>query len=260
VEDPRQVPGDLLRDSARLEQENIDSLILLPVNTSIEPYGFICLVNASATTSWRGEGLRLLEVLSQVISSALERSHFLHTLEQRVRDRTGELETLYKIATLAGKPVEIGDFLAQALKETMALIDGEAAFIHLLEEDGGSFKLVQQYNLAPDFAHDIETLTWNGGMLDWVFARRDPLIIPDIRQQPGWPENLQQPYTAYIGVPLRLTTSLVGVLGLMGKGFNHLTLEQLTLLSAIADQMSAAVESARLREQAKEAAVIEERQ
>jgi PAS domain S-box-containing protein len=259
IEDPRQISSDLIGDSFESGKQN-SPLILLPIVTSIESYGFISLVNASATTAWRGEGLRLLEVLSQVISSALERSRFMHTLEQQVRDRTGELETLYKIATLASKPVEIGDFLAQALQETMRVIDGEAGFIHLLEEEGGNFKLAQQINLAPDFVNGVETLTWDGGMLDWVFARRDPLIITDIRQQPGWPENLFEPYTAYIGVPMRLTTSLVGVLGLLGKNFNHLTLEQLTLLSAIADQISVAVESARLRDQAKEAAIIEERQ
>jgi len=260
IDDPNQAPRGLIRQRGRHENESAFSLIILPVNTSSEPYGFISLVNASATKAWRGEGLQLLEVLSRVISSALERSRFMHTLEQRVRDRTGELETLYKIATLAGKAMEMGDFLSLALKEILGVIDGEAGFIHLLENEKGDFKLAQQVNLVTGFAEQVEKLTWNGDLLNWVFGRREPLIIADVRQQPGWPLLVNEDYTAYIGVPLRMTTSLVGVLGVMGKEFNHITLEQLTLLTAIADQISAAVESARLRDQAKEAAVIEERQ
>ncbi len=94
-----------------------------------------------------------------------------------------------------------------------------------------------------------------------VIERNEPLLITDPEVDTGISEIFpgKSPHT-YLGVPIHAKGKTYGVLSIFGKDARQFKPEEIALLSAIGDQMGVAVESARLREQAERAAVMEERQ
>jgi signal transduction histidine kinase len=68
-------------------------------------------------------------------------------------------------------------------------------------------------------------------------------------------------FSAYVGAPMRARgPKIVGVLSIFSGGESSVSVEAVTLLTSIADQMGGIIENAWLRRQAQSAAVMEERQ
>ncbi len=95
-----------------------------------------------------------------------------------------------------------------------------------------------------------------------MFEKHAVFIIPDLENDPRVPRNLQKSkWRTYIGVPIQDTRGkLSGVLSILGETDDQLTTEEVTLLSSIADHIGLAVENVRLRHQAEQTAVLEDRQ
>ena len=200
-------------------------------------------------------------MFARIAVSALERDSFVKTLERRVSDRTRDLQMLYEIAALTSQPAGLSDILEQSLNKAIIALYGKAGFIHLLDDAGKSFRLVEHNNIFKDEAAIIEQITWKSSLMDRFFATKDPLFIPRLDQDKPPPLDVfTDRFGAYIGVPIRIKGQLYGVLSILGKSFEKMTLEQISLLASVADEMAVAIERAQLREQAKEAAVMEERQ
>ena len=121
--------------------------------------------------------------------------------------------------------------------------------------------LVVQQGLPPDFVAEIEWLPTDKGLGGWVVEHDEPLIVPDITLDARTVVTLSsvEPF-AYVGMPLRAGGRTLGVLSVVrGTDQPPLNVEEISLLTSIADQLGIVVESARLRERAEQAAVLEER-
>jgi signal transduction histidine kinase len=66
-------------------------------------------------------------------------------------------------------------------------------------------------------------------------------------------------HIAYAGAPMRARGRALGVLSIVGQNGQQLSVDEVILLTSIADQVGVAVENIRLRRQAEQAAVLEER-
>jgi signal transduction histidine kinase len=64
----------------------------------------------------------------------------------------------------------------------------------------------------------------------------------------------------YLGAPIRAKGKILGVISISDPGEIQFSVEEVALLEAIASQIGAFVESARLRKRSEEAAILEERQ
>jgi signal transduction histidine kinase len=74
------------------------------------------------------------------------------------------------------------------------------------------------------------------------------------------PELHLKGFHTYLGAPMRVKGRVLGMLSLFWASPQHLTLEEIVLLSTIADQMGVAVEISHLRQRVAATAVVEERQ
>lgn len=181
------------------------------------------------------------------------------TLERRVTDRTRELSALYQVSAMTGQDLALPTLLAELLARTMAAVAGEAGGVYLLE--GTTCRLMAHQGIADEVLPHLTTLSTDNALAGWVIAQREPLLIPDVSDDPRAPEIMGQiGRLTLILLPLQAGGQREGLLGLVrpaGKTFN---LEEIALLSSIADQMGQAVESARLQQLARQASVLEERE
>lgn len=177
-------------------------------------------------------------------------------LEMRVRGRTRELQALYGISAAAAGNSEIDDVLRQALQQALLAFDCPAGCIYLDGGDSpadppvrlamGDESLVQAMQRIP-----VETLlAVRAALFD------TPLIIADPAQLE---ENLKDTVQAYAAAPLRAHGKVLGLIGLLGPRWDHFSAEARPLLTTIADQIASAVENIRLRQKAREAAILAER-
>jgi PAS domain S-box-containing protein len=189
-------------------------------------------------------------------------------LEQRVADRTRELQTLYEVTAIAGESQDLETVLEVSLGWSLAAVGCLAGAIHLLDETDGTLVEEKTLQLAAwqgMQSHDMSPVDFSavdmGYLAKRVIELGKPLLTTDMSVDPRV-EEAQRARVAlsYAGVPMRSRGRVMGGLGVVGKGGQQFRAEEVALLASIADHVAVAVENARLRRDAERTAVIEERE
>lgn len=92
-----------------------------------------------------------------------------------------------------------------------------------------------------------------------MVATREPLVIPDVRDFPGWIKT-SDVMLSYIGLPIITGDAVIGFLNLDSSTAGFFAPEDARRLQVFADQAALAIQNARIYEQAHELAAARERQ
>jgi len=170
------------------------------------------------------------------------------TMEQRVRERTGELQTLLDVTSAAITSLDLDEMLQATLDRLVALVQASRAGVMLLDSESGK---VEPRMLRPPQHISPEDLAQIVAACRAVLDSGQPLYIaPDAERGFTEPGAL---------LPLRVRGQGVGVLTIIGAPGKVFSEQQQALFESIADQLGMAVEHARLYEQAEQAAAAAER-
>ncbi|RLC71868.1 MAG: hypothetical protein DRJ03_29180 [Chloroflexi bacterium] len=267
--------------TAAIYAEGARSLVAVPLICQDELIGFLNLWMSSPDiiTSEHLDAVRqIVGQLAIAIQQArlYEQIHrYTEELEQRVANRTRELSVLFKIAALANQALDLETTLAESLEQVLKAVKSDAGAIHLLDKaatesldralddqgsEGEGLRLAVQQGIPSDLVAEIESLPSNEGLGAWLVEHDEPLIVPDITSDPREAITLPiEPY-AYAGMPLRASGQTLGVLSIFwGTDQPRINVEELALLTSVADQLGIVIEGARLRERAEQMIVLEER-
>ncbi len=191
-------------------------------------------------------------------------------LEQRVEQRTRELETLLDVSQTVASTLQLRPLLDLILDQLKTVVDYEGSSI--MEFDGQYLELVRtngppvaRGSSAFRFAVQTALPIWD------VLAAGQPVIIDDIhadtptaatfRRVNDIPDSTaDQPFRSWLAVPLILKGAIVGTLSCIHHEPQHYGSRHARLAMAIARQAAVAMENARLYEQAQKMAILEERQ
>jgi PAS domain S-box-containing protein len=181
-------------------------------------------------------------------------------LEQRVLDRTRELQTLYDVTAIASECLDLEVVLEWGLDRALAATRCRVGAIQLLDESGG-IRLAVQQGLAPRVQAVLNGLSSDhSGLLSWVIEHGMPLVVTDMSADARLPQGVHANLScAYVGVPMRVEGQVLGVLSVVGEVGQPFSAEDVALLGSIADHLAVAVENDRLRQRAQHALVVEER-
>jgi PAS domain S-box-containing protein len=187
-------------------------------------------------------------------------------LERRVADRTRELQTLYNVTAVASESLNLEIVLEQSLKQSLAATRCQAGVIQLLDEAngttaGGMLRLIAERGLPSRIKELIAVLPAGGSAWSsWVIEHGKSLMVPDMSVDPRTPQAMCVGLSfSYLGVPMRIRGEVIGALSVVGSAGQQLSTEEVALLASIADHVAVAVDNARLRQQAEQAAVVGER-
>lgn len=191
----------------------------------------------------------------------IEHSRVLETLEKHVADRTVELEALYAVASIANEVLELPMMLEKMLVQTLRVIRVANGTIHLLDKDGEELHLAAQIGISPEITKKISSITTGFGLTGWVAQQKQPLTLMNVSNDPRILAIGQvSGFSVYLSAPLISQNNLMGVISIFGDTTQQLNPERIALLTTIADQIGIAVERTKLRAQAEQSAILEERQ
>ncbi|MFH1183456.1 MAG: GAF domain-containing protein [Chloroflexota bacterium] len=240
--------------------------IAVPMAVGSQVVGMLSARSHQAN-AYTNEDLRLLGTLANQAVVTIqngrlfaEAQRLAQEFEQRVVDRTAELrreqqntETLLRILTEVSASLD----LDRALNRTLALLNeavrAEQGTIMLLNPDDNQLHYRAGFGYASDrtSGHERELkLNIGEGLAGWVVQNREAALVDDLRQDSRWlsSPSASREHRSAVVAPLMVADDVIGVLMVFSRLEAYFTVESLTLVKAIANQVAVAINNARLYE------------
>lgn len=180
-------------------------------------------------------------------------------LERKVADRTRELLTLNTLANALSRSLDLEEILEVALRHTLEALAFPMGAAYRLEKEEERFALVAQVGLAEETAQRLrrvptQAFLWETPLkapTHFTLTSLPPNDLIDLLCREGWQD--------VIALPLFAKGEMAGLIHLASPVPYTLQEEERSLLTAMGQQISMAVENARLYEEAEETAITAER-
>ncbi len=211
------------------------------------------------------EGPEEMRTLSRAFDEMRSRLHTARgeliqwnaTLEQRVAQRTKELETLNEVSREISSRLDIQQVLNSVTEKARTLLGGEVASLCLVDENQQWLKL--QTLSGPKHAVVGNTMRADNQFANAVLES-DGAMICGVDACRGGCRMLSDEYrVSHLAAPLRIGDRTIGALCVGSPAQNQFAAESADMLTKLANVAVIALENARLFAQAERVATLEER-
>jgi PAS domain S-box-containing protein len=182
-------------------------------------------------------------------------------MERRVAERSWQLSTLLDLAFLVSHRESPNHILIPALERLLEIGSLQVVCVYTYASDKQYLRLEAQVGLNEHEAEMMNLLLPTGVFAAWLVQPKDALLFSDLEANKFLPESMH---------PGRLHSCLVTqlvargeVLGMMScyrQDVHTFSLEEVSLLVAVAEQLGISLENQRLRQEAEKVAITTERQ
>jgi GAF domain-containing protein len=238
TDDPR-----LTREIVR--QEGIRSLVVVPLSSKGKVQGTLFAVSRNLQ-HFSDQDVQLLTSIGQQIGVAVEGAR-LFLEEQR---RAEEFKVISEVGHQITSILDIDAVLVQLVRLVQASFQYDHVGIALIEEDQVVYKVgagILWDN--PDFDFHPRRLKIGAeGITGWVAASGEPLLAPDVSQEPRHVRMRGSQTRSELAVPIKVKGQVIGVLDVQSDCRNAFDDSDLAVLQSLANQAAVAIENARLFE------------
>lgn len=201
------------------------------------------------------EQRNLVKMVAEMLGNALNRMSVTAELKSMVQLRERELETIYKATSSATLTLDIQKALSNALTITLDSVEANAVSIYLLDENQDTPALIAGHAKTEAYGQVFQDKGFQDHVRQ-VISQGKSVVIP---QRAARISDSQPLGWSFIGLPMRAHKRVTGVLAVLYAKDEEALLEEMTLLSFIADHLALVVENSRLYQKAERSAVMEER-
>ncbi|MFL7869870.1 MAG: tetratricopeptide repeat protein [Anaerolineales bacterium] len=189
-----------------------------------------------------------------------EIQQMVEMLEQRVADRSQELASLYDMTLLYTGAQDLTGVLEPALRHICRSVGGDAIAVHVLTTDEERLQLVAQDSI--NGREGMQQVSLSSEFVNWLKTAEAPVMLVNSEPEHSYlPAQILPPgYATYIGLPLRLQSGVIGMLGIYRSRQRPFNVNAVSLLIMMAEQLSIIVQSHRLQDQAQQLTRSLERQ
>ena len=191
------------------------------------------------------------------------------SLEERVQERTRaleqralQLETSAQVGREITSILDIDDLLTRVVALIREAFGYYQVLVFLVDEDAGRLALkagtgeVGRQLKREGFSLEIGPASLNGE----AARNNEAIVCQDVSLEPRYQVIYQLPGTkSELVVPLRIGTRVIGTLDVQADEPNAFSQEDIVVIQSLGDQVSIAIENARLYQQSRELAMLEER-
>ncbi len=210
------------------------------------------------------------------VTDITERTIAYQTLEERVRERTHEIERRRQVAeslrdmlAILNSNQPLAEILNHIVTQAQQLLNAEAGAIFRLHADKKLLTIQAARGLQPDYVATLTMPCCQGAVGQTVRDLRpivvtnlSTIITAELMDDPQRRVNLEwlmHHFRGLVAVPLNGKDTIYGSIVLYYHEPREFSEEELRLIVAFSDQAALAIETARLRAQAEQAAVVAER-
>lgn len=205
-----------------------------------------------------------------VVRDVTEEIEAYQRLEERVVQRTHELQTLLEISRNVASNLDLKSLLETVFEQLKKVVDFTALTVWMVESGDELAIIEYQGPLSREKVFE----RWNGRFqlsdIDPV-RQVEPVIIPDVRADTSlaklWREDMLAHFgeipsyvSTWMSIPLLVKDRTIGLISLHHEQANYYTSRHADLAFALASHAAVAIENARLYEQAQKLAALQERQ
>ena len=168
-------------------------------------------------------------------------------LAGQVAARTAELATLSSIAAELVMQQPLPLLLARALELIAPLFGSDAATIRILDPGRTMLLLLAQRGFSPEYEEVAASIPVSNTAPGTIVRENRPLVIDRGLRLDGLSHLAPHlPYTALLGVPLRIGERVLGALSLFSQPERDFPQQLVELAQAVGNQIAIAIENARL--------------
>jgi len=167
--------------------------------------------------------------------------------------RVHEMQFLHDASLAAATETRLQDTLQRAAEALTAEMDGASVALLLLESESRILRLVSGTGYPHNLIGNL-CLTLDEGIAGWVAKHGQPLIVPDVQQDPRYYRVLPN-IRSELCVPLTAGPFIIGALNVASPKPNAFTNDDIRLLSTLGSNIALLVERARLFTEVEEARI-----
>jgi PAS domain S-box-containing protein len=235
------------------------SYLGVPIAAGDQVLGVLAVRDMHNTRAFGINTERLLTTVGTQLGAAIQNarlfnriSHFAEELNQRVQERTQELEqerdrldTLYQITSELARTLDMDRVLDRALEMVADAVNADEGVIMLIDPLSGELT-TRASRLAAGSVYPGEHPA--GSLASWLVDHQKLLIAKDLHDEPYW--DISAPGAAQwhsaLAVLLETNDDPQGVMVLLSREETAFSETQLKLVIAAANQVAAAINNADL--------------
>ncbi len=194
----------------------------------------------------------VLQSLADQAAMAIENAR-LFAIEQR---RADQFRAINQVGRRITSILDTDELLSQMVELIREMLGYPIVGIGLVEGD----ELVFRAGVAPRGKLPVDVRIKVGtGVTGWVAVSGESFLVPDVSLEPKFVSPVPVSSRSELAVPMKTKDAVIGVLNVESENLNAFDESDRIVLESLANQAAVAIENARLYEQARLLAVLEER-
>ncbi len=241
------------------------SFLGVPIIAGERQLGQIYLTEKIGAGEFTEDDEKIIQMLAAYAAAAIQNARMYQNLRERdtaLTRRSEDMALLNDFASTLTASLEIDEILNKTLALVMNYLKVEAGEIFLLEDDGETLRMVLHRGQAAEAFWTRSQFKLDDGFIGMVAKERKPLISHDLTNDLRFVRKaiVKAGFRQIACIPLESTENMVGVMSVATRSENPIDEREIHLLGAVANWTALAIENARLHQNARRLAVLEERE
>jgi signal transduction histidine kinase len=237
----------------------------VPILLGDTQLGQIYLTNKIGNAEFTADDEQIIQMLAAYAAVAIHNAHLYDDLNERDKALTRHNENLAllnNIAKVLTSSLKYAEILEKTLGLVMDYMDVEAGEIFLLDEDKQTLRLVLHHGQAAEAFWTRDHFKRNEGIIGAVAQSCEPAVSRDLAHDMSYLREavVEAGFKQMACFPLTSSGSLVGVLSMVTRSAIPIENHDIQVITAIGSWAGLAIENARLHQDARRLAILEERE
>ena len=244
---------------------SMTSFLGVPILAGERQLGQIYLTDKIDASEFNEDDEKIIQMLAAYAAAAIQNARLYKHLKERdvaLTRRSEDLSLMNDFASTLTASLELDEILNKTLALVMNYMKVEAGEIFLLEDDGNTLRLVLHRGQAAEAFWTRNQFKLDDGFIGVVAKERKPLISHDLANDLRFVRKavVKAGFRQIACIPLESTENMVGVLSVATRSKSPIDERDIRLLTAVANWAALAIENARLHQNARRLAILEERE
>jgi len=241
------------------------SFLGVPIRAADLQLGQIYLTEKIDQDEFTSEDEQIIQMLAAYAAAAIQNARLYEHLRERdeaLTRRNEDSALLNDIASTLTSSLELDEILDKTLALVMEYMKVEAGEIFLLEDDRETLRMVLHRGEAADAFWAQNRFRIGDGFPGLAAQTSEPIISLNLESDPRLVRDavVQAGFQQMACLPLKSAGNMVGVLNVATRSQTPFDARDIHLLSAVGNWAGLAIENARLHQNARRLAVLEERE